>query len=154
MNTKSDIQTILSAKRVAIVGLSRKPKSYSRGVAREFIKRSYDVVGVNPHVQSLDGIECFPTMQSIDPPVDAAIVVLPSKSSDALLTDCLEASIPAVWIRGDEGKRSVTEPLAEQCEARSVRLIDGYCPLMFFEKPGFPHNLHGAFARFFNQVPK
>jgi len=154
MNTKQDITAILSSKRLAIIGLSRDVKSYSQSVMRELTKRGYTVVGVNPNPPSIDGVKCYPDLNAIPNPVDTALILLPPEQSDAVLQSCLDANIKKTWVRGAEGKRSVSEPLAVICAERGVILVDGYCPIMFLEKPGFPHNLHGAFARWLNKVPK
>jgi predicted CoA-binding protein len=154
MNTKDDTASILSAKRIAIVGLSRDPKSYSQMVLREFKKRSYDIVGVNPNLPSIDGVQCYTYIHAIVKPVEAALIILPPDKSDGAVQKCLDANITKIWVRGAEGKRSLSDPLAFICAERGVRLVDGYCPIMFLDKPGFPHNLHGTFARWFKMVPK
>jgi uncharacterized protein len=154
MNTKNDISSFLSAKRIAIIGLSRDPKSYSQNVMRELRKRGYDIVGVNPNLPSIDGVPCFANLSAITKSVDAALILLPPDKSDGAVQKCLDANITKIWVRGVEGKRSLSDPLAFICAERGVSLIDGFCPIMFLEKPGFPHNLHGTFARWFKMAPK
>ena len=53
------IQEFLGQKRLAIVGVSRKKQDFSRVLFREFQKRGYDVVAVNPSAQEIDGLPCF-----------------------------------------------------------------------------------------------
>ncbi len=154
MNEKEDISAILEAKRIAIIGLSRDQKSYSRLVMNELRKRGHEVVGVNKNSDAIGGVRCFAGVESVSPPADAAIVILPPEKSDTLVQECLDAKITRIWVRGREGRRSVSETLANSCNARGVRLVDGFCPLMFLERMGFPHNFHGTVARWMKLVPE
>lgn len=154
MNTKQDIENFFGSSRIAIIGLSRNPKSYSRTVLRELQKRDYTVIGINPNPPDIEGISCFASLHDINDPVATALILLPPAQSDPALQSCLDANVRTVWNRGAEGKRSVSDNLIGTCDQQGVRLIDGYCPLMFMEHPGFPHNLHRAFAKWFQMMPK
>ena len=48
MASKRAIDSFLSCRRIAVVGVSRDPKDFSRAVLRELLKRGYDVVPVSP----------------------------------------------------------------------------------------------------------
>ncbi|RQV99976.1 CoA-binding protein, partial [bacterium] len=100
------------------------------------------------------GVPCFTSLDLITEPVNTALVMLPPEQSDPALRSCLHANVKTVWNRGAEGKRSVSEELVNECTKQGMNLIDGYCPLMFMEKPGFPHNIHRAFAKWFRMLPK
>src|ERR1035441_3344310 len=51
------IQDFLGQKRLAIVGVSRQPKDFSRAVLREFREKGYDAVPVNPAAREMDRSE-------------------------------------------------------------------------------------------------
>ena len=44
MATLDEIRDFLSLKRIAVVGVSRNPKDFTRSLFREFVRRGYDVV--------------------------------------------------------------------------------------------------------------
>ncbi len=48
MTTRREIDGFLALKRVAMVGVSRDPRDFSRMLFREMKKRGYDMVPVNP----------------------------------------------------------------------------------------------------------
>ena len=49
MASKQAIDSFLSCRRIAVVGVSRDPKDFSRAVFRAFVERGYDAVPVNPN---------------------------------------------------------------------------------------------------------
>ena len=59
MTVMERIQDFLGQKRVAIVGVSRQPKGFSRVLLREFRQKGYDAVPVNPEAREMEGLPCF-----------------------------------------------------------------------------------------------
>ncbi|MBI5058568.1 CoA-binding protein [candidate division KSB1 bacterium] len=152
--TKSQIDEFLAIKRIAIIGLSREQRSYSRSVARELRRRGRDLIGVNRNSKDIDGIPCVAEIAALPAGLDAALVILPPAQSDASVHACLDAGLQRIWVRGQEGRASVRAELAEQCVKLGVTLIDGHCPLMFLAGTGFPHSLHRRFAQWFGIYPR
>jgi predicted CoA-binding protein len=72
------IEDFLARRRIAIVGVSHEAKEFSRMVFRAFRDRDYDVVPVNPNVRVIEGKYCFPRVQEVQPPVEAALVMTPA----------------------------------------------------------------------------
>src|SRR4029077_1107338 len=72
MTTRADIEDFLRLQRFAIVGVSRDPKDFSRGLLRELCDRGYDVVPVNLYADVIDGLECFQCLQTVKPAVEGA----------------------------------------------------------------------------------
>jgi len=151
--TREDVAEFLEQKRVVIVGLSRSPKSYSRLVLNHLRKRSYDVSGVNRDGVEIPDTTCFTSIASVPHPLDAVLLLLPPEASEAAARECLDAGAVRIWVRGKDGTVCTSESLAQDCTARNVTLMDGYCPLMFLDGSGFPHNLHAAVARWFHLGP-
>ena len=134
-----DVSDFLSRKRLAIVGVSRNPKDFSRAIFRAFRDRGYDAVPVNPALADVDGAPCFARVQDIHPPVDAALLMTPLGLTGAITRDCVEAGVPRLWLY----QRS---PAAEAlCAAHAVPVIAGECPLMFLPSVGLIHRIHRWF---------
>jgi uncharacterized protein len=49
------IQNFLAEKRIAMIGVSRDPKSFSVSLFDELCDRGYEVIPVNPHVPNVKG---------------------------------------------------------------------------------------------------
>jgi predicted CoA-binding protein len=53
------IEDFLAENRIAMVGVSREPKGFSRMLFEELSKRGYDMVPVNPNAPEVLGRPCF-----------------------------------------------------------------------------------------------
>ena len=67
----------LAQRRIALVGISRRPSDMSRTLFRELRARGYDVVPVNPELLSVDGVPCLHRLQDVSPRVDGALLMTP-----------------------------------------------------------------------------
>ena len=55
MTERQLIDDFLAQKRIAVVGVSRNPRDFTRTMFNEFIRRGYDAVPVNPNAAEIDG---------------------------------------------------------------------------------------------------
>jgi len=67
MTTLAQIQEFLGHKRLAVIGVSRNPKDFTRSLFQEFQRRQYDVVPVNPDVTEVAGQHCYAHVGDIQP---------------------------------------------------------------------------------------
>ena len=62
----NDTKSVLSSyRRVAVVGLSPNPLRDSIAIARFLQTVGYEVVGVNPEYDTIDGFEMYPTLADL-----------------------------------------------------------------------------------------
>jgi predicted CoA-binding protein len=141
------IMDFLASKRIAIVGVSRTASDYTRIVFDEFSKRGYDVQPVNPNAFEIKGRACYPCVSAIQPPVDAALLLTKSPVTEAVSQECVDAGIRRVWIRQNE------PDLAAKLHAKGLEVVEGECPLMFLENPGWPHKAHGWLLKLVGKYP-
>ena len=148
------INDFLAQKRVAIVGMSREAQSISVLLFKEFSRRGYDVVPVNPNVQEVMGRKCFARVQDIEPPVDAALLTTSPTTTETVVNDCAEAGIKRVWMYRGGGQGAVSDKAIEFCRERGISVIPGECPLMFLPQSGGIHSLHGFLRKIMGRYPK
>jgi predicted CoA-binding protein len=84
----SAIREFLDCKRIAVIGVSRNPRHFSRIMFRELAKRGYDVVPVNPNVEEIEGCRSYPAASRIEPAPEAALLMTPRPESAAAVADC------------------------------------------------------------------
>src|SRR4051794_4706875 len=97
-NTVSSIASFLAERRIALIGVSRKPQHFSRALFREFLQRGYDIVPVNQAVADIEGRRCFASVRDIDPHVRAALIVTPASATEPVIHQCLAVGISHIWL--------------------------------------------------------
>jgi uncharacterized protein len=148
------IEDFLAQKRIAIVGMSREPKSMSETVFKELSRLGYEVVPVNPNVQEVMGRKCFARVQDVQPPVDAVLLMTSPAVTEAVVKDCAECGIKRVWMHRGVGQGSVSEKAIEICRERGIRVIPGECPLMFLPQRDGIHSFHGFIRQIMGRYPR
>lgn len=69
--TNEELESILKTKkRIAVVGLSDQPNKASNEVAHYMLDHGYDIIPVNPSVESVFGIKSVPSLADIEGHVD------------------------------------------------------------------------------------
>lgn len=149
----NDIEDFLSQKRIAIVGVSRNPASFSAKMFEEFCRRGFDVVPVNPNTPEVLGRRCFARVQEIQPPVSAALLMTAPQVTEGVVRDCAEIGISRIWMYRAGGQGSVSPQAVEFCKSRGIQVIPGECPLMFWRDAGFGHRVHGFFRKIAGHYP-
>ena len=148
------IEDFLAQKRLAMVGISRKPGSFSATLFEELCRRGYDVVPVNPKTPTVHGRRCFARLQDIQPPVAAALLMTSPEGTERVVADCAEAGIRRVWMYRATGKGAVSESAIAFCHERGIQVVPGQCPYMFLPQAGAVHRLHGFFRKITGTYPQ
>jgi predicted CoA-binding protein len=148
-----DIMEFLKCRRLAIVGVSRQPRDFSRALFREFVARGYDAVPVNPHAEEVEGRRCFPRIGDVTPLVPAALLMTPPATAEQNVRECVEAEVKRIWVYKAVSNNAMRERALDFCRKRGLVMIDGYCPFMFFPKPGFVHRVHRFFMQLAGSYP-
>jgi predicted CoA-binding protein len=151
--TLDDVRDFLAQRRIALVGLSRNPKDFSHMLFREMCQRGYDMVPVNPSAGELESRRCFARVQEIDPPVEGALIMTAPRETERVVRDCAEAGVHRVWMHRGGGQGAVSEEAADFCRQNGIRLVEGYCPLMFLPTTPFFHRVHGFILKLLGGYP-
>ncbi|MEW5978919.1 MAG: CoA-binding protein [Acidobacteriota bacterium] len=152
--TVNRIQDFLSRKRLAVVGVSRNAKDFSRLIFRELLNRGYDVVPVNPGATSIDDRPCFSKVQDVTPPVEGALLMVPPQTADQVVRDCLESGISQIWLHRGVGQGAVSPQAVALCRQHGASVVDGFCPFMFLPDSGWIHRFHAGFLKVIGAYPK
>lgn len=154
MNIYALIQEFLDQNKIAMVGVSRDPKHFSRKLFRALSERGHVMLPVNPCAAEIDGIHCYPSVAAIPFPVKSALLMTTRKVTDHVLEECASAGIDLVWIYGISGPKQVSTHTLRICEQHGLGVIPGYCPYMFLGNGAFFHRLHGFVLKATGKYPK
>jgi predicted CoA-binding protein len=151
--TIADVREFLAQRRIALVGVSRDPKDFSRILFREMCNRGYDMVPVNPAAGELESRRCFGRVQEIDPPAEGALIITAPRDTERVVRDCAEAGVCRVWMHRGGGQGAVSKEAADFCHKNGIRLVEGYCPFMFLPATPFFHRVHGFLLKLLGGYP-
>lgn len=143
MSLRDQIKDFLAQKRIAVIGVSRNPRDFSRQLFHDLKDRGYEVIPVNPNAAEIDGQPCYAHVQDIPTAVDGALLMTSSRESNEVVNECIDAGVERIWFFRAIGEGAVSKTALQQCEAYGIDVIPGECPYMFLPKAGFPHNVHG-----------
>ncbi|MBN8215583.1 MAG: CoA-binding protein [Spirochaetes bacterium] len=152
--SKASLDGFYAAKRLAIIGVSRKGGDYSRMLFSALRKKGYDVVPVNPAVGEVDGVACKASIKEVAPAVEGVIVLLPAGKIDGAVRECAESGVKRVWVHSALKKNLAALEAPGICAGKGIDYISGTCPFMFLPGTPFPHSLHGGLVKAFGGAPK
>jgi predicted CoA-binding protein len=153
MASKRAIDSFLSCRRIAVVGVSRDPKDFSRAVFRAFVERGYDAVPVNASGGELDGRPAARWVGEVQPPPEAALLLTPPAATGQVVRECADAGVKRVWMHRGAGQGAVSPEAVALCRERGIEVVDGECPFMFLPDTGWFHGVHRFFKRLGGRLP-
>src|SRR6185295_67856 len=142
------VQTFLSQKSIAVVGVSDKRETGSNLNYKKFKANGYRVYAVNPRISTFDGAPCYPDLNSLPEKPDAVFMLCNPQVTEQIVQQCVNLGIRHVWMHCQLGtkpglggsKSSVSQPAVEMCRANGIAVIPGTCPAQFL-KPDFVHGV-------------
>ena len=143
----------LANKRIAVTGVSRKPKEHGANtVFKRLRDRGYEVFAVNPNADQVEGAQSYHDLKSIPGGVDAVVIATAPGNAEGTMRECDELGIKQVWMHRGPGRGSVSATATQFGREHGITVIDGGCPLMFEPTADFGHKVMRVIYR--SHVPK
>ena len=129
-----------SVKTIAMVGASPDKTKFSYGVLRVLHETGYDIIPSNPRegLNEIRGLRVFPSLSSIDRPVDMVNVF--RRSEDLIDVAHEAAAIEAKVLWSQIGVFS--EEAARVAEAAGLKVVMNRCPKIELFRPFWKPKLH------------
>jgi uncharacterized protein len=132
----------LSHQRVAVTGVSRKPKKHgSNTVYKRLRERGYEVFAVNPNAEKVEGDRAYHDLRSIPGGVETVVIGTRPELAEQTMRDCAELGIKHVWMHRGPGSGSVSDAATAFGREHGITVIDGGCPCMFGPTADFGHKV-------------
>jgi uncharacterized protein len=145
----------LASKRVAVTGVSRKPENHGSNVVYKRLReRGYEVFGVNPNADEVEGDLSYHDLRSIPGGVDAVVIGTRPEIAEETMRECAELGVKHVWMHRSFGTGSVSDTATEFGRERGITVIDGGCPCMFDPTADFGHKAMRLVFTLNGRVPR
>lgn len=125
------IADFLKGTRFAVAGVSRKADSAANPVFRKLRSAGYEVFPVNPNAAEVEGVACYPNLESIPGELEGVVVATHPEQSLEVIRQAIARRVPRVWFHRSFGQGSVSDAAVRECEAHGIACIVGGCPLMY-----------------------
>ena len=120
------IKEFMAQKKFAVVGATDNPEKYGHQILINLKSRNYEVYPVNPRLDTVEGMKCYPTIADIPEKVDVVDFVVPPAATESILKDCLKLGLDRIWLQpGSESEAAV-----KFCEDNNLKVVHGVCVMM------------------------
>jgi uncharacterized protein len=96
---RSAQQILAGASVIAVVGASRNPSKPSHSVPLQMLRYGWRIIPVNPFVDQIFGLTCYPALADIGEPVDLVDVFRPAGDAAEIVRQAAAIRAPAVWLQ-------------------------------------------------------
>ncbi|CAI8247316.1 MAG: CoA-binding protein [Planktomarina sp.] len=129
-----------SVKTIAMVGASPDKTKFSYGVLRVLNETGYDMVPVNPRpgLKEIRGMKVYPTLKSIDRPVDMVEVFRRPEDFMGITLEAISIGAKVLW--GQIGV--IDHDAAKLAEDAGLLVVMDRCPKIELFRPFWKPKLH------------
>ncbi|MDY6965686.1 MAG: CoA-binding protein [Halobacteriota archaeon] len=142
MTKCSDFDDIFNSKSVAIIGASNSPLG-GGGIFLNAMKDmdTIKIFPVNPKVEEISGLKCYPSVNDIPVPVDYAVIAVSAKRVPGVIEECIKKGIKGVQIFSSGFKEIGEDGAALEDEIRRVakdkiKVIGPNCMGLYYPNSG------------------
>ena len=128
-------ESFFNPQSVAIVGASRQKGKVGYEILKNIIDARFEgeIFPVNPKADTIEGLKCYPDLQSIGKVPDLVIIIIPAKFVPAMMQQCVKVGVKSVIIItagfkevGEEG-RELEKRISQIARQAGIRLIGPNC---------------------------
>lgn len=126
MNDRQINELLMSAKTIAVVGLSNNPSRPSFGVSRFLQRQGFRIIPVNPQETEVLGERAYPTVKDIPDAIDIVNIFRRPARVPEIVDDAVsKGGVRCIWMQ--EG--IVSEEGASKAEAAAIPVVMDRCIL-------------------------
>lgn len=131
MRDNRDIDRFFRPRSVAVIGASRTPGKAGNIILENILANGYpgNVYPINPHVDDVLGLTCYPSVRELPEVPDLVAVAVPAAAIRAAIEDCAAAGVKAVVIatsgfaEADHVGAELQEELVGLARAADMRIM-------------------------------
>ena len=149
MNSLHSIQLFFNQPGIAVVGVSSNPKKFGSVCYRELKSKGYNVIPVNPKLNTFEGDKCYPSIKDIPGKPESILLVIPPEATLEVAADAIEIESKFIWFQqGSENQAAISS-----CLENGLAVISKECVLMYNEPVRSIHKFHRFIKKAFGRYP-
>lgn len=98
MSDDAILAILKRARRVAVVGISADPARQSHAVAAYLRREGFEIVPVNPRLETWEGLRAFGSLAEVPGAIDVADVFRRPEHVPEVVDDAIAKGVPVVWL--------------------------------------------------------
>ena len=128
--TDQDVDTLLSKKVWAIVGLSNNTERPAYGVAKLLQEKGHRIIPVHPSAETVHGEKGYASIADIPEQIDVVDFFLNAAAAVPVMDQALDMGIKGIWFQLDV----VDEAAFERARAVGATMVMDRCPAIEYRK--------------------
>lgn len=126
MNSPADIHAMLSAKSIAVIGLSEDPSKPSHYVSAYLQDRGYKLYPVNPGISEVLGEKSYPSLSDLPVKPDVVNVFRLPKFLPAIVEEMIALGLSNLWVQ----QGIINLEAAARAEAAGIHVVMDRCMMV------------------------
>ena len=120
------IKEFMAQKKFAVIGATDNPEKYGHQILVNLKNRDYEVYPVNPRLETIEGMKCYPTLSDVPEKVDVIDFVVPPAATESILKECLKLGYKRIWLQpGSESEAAI-----QFCRDNNMQVVHDVCVMM------------------------
>lgn len=150
MVTQRQIDSFLSLKTLAVIGVSRVERKFGNAIYKELKNKNYSVYPVHREMSSFGNDICYRDLKSIPYTPDGLLISVSREKTLGIIQDAHSAGIKNIWLH----LMSETAEAIDYCGKNGINLIYKECMFMYLQPVKSIHSFHRFFRKLFGKMPK
>lgn len=118
-------ELLRTAKTIAVVGLSNDPLRPSHGVSAYMQSHGYQIIPVNPQIESSLGERAYASLLEVPEKIDIVDIFRRSEFVEEVVDQAIQLKVPAIWMQEDV----IHEKAAEKARKAGIFVVMDRCIL-------------------------
>ena len=120
------IGEFLAQKSFGVVGSFRNESKYAYKILKDLKQKGYRVYPINPRIDEVEEIKCYPTVLDLPVVVDVMDIVTPPLATEKIIEQCHIKGITRIWLQpGAESEIAI-----RFCIENNIKVIYNACVML------------------------
>ena len=127
-----EIRSILSLKKVAVIGMSKYSRKAAQAVPKYLSENGYEIIPINPTTNEILGKKCYSEISEVEDEIDIVDVFRPSEQVLPIVLEAIKKKPKVIWLQ--EGIHN--QEAEEMARSAGIKVVFNRCMLAEHQRLG------------------